>query len=132
MSNPSTPAAAAAIPDESDALARLETLTADLSAAAASRDVAVAEVARLRGALEAETSAHAATRSSLATVTAERDTLAKVDRDFSARLAAEVARFGISKTPAPASATSAGPAAASKPPTLTEQAIAWRQGNGGK
>ena len=92
---PSNPA------DQADVIAANERLSAE-------RDTAHRERDEARTALATATAERDRARTDLATATAERDRLTGIDRDFSRRLAAELAKQGIRAEALPL--TSAKPA----------------------
>lgn len=115
--------------DETDVLEANARLTVDLATASTRATTAETSLATVRRELEAMTTrattaeaSLATSNASLATVTADRDRLAGIDRDFNSRLASEMAKHGVRRE-ATAAAASSGKAL-----TLTEQCMAAKAG----
>jgi chromosome segregation ATPase len=115
--------------DQTDIVAANERLTADLATSNKERDEARASLTAVSKELdEAKASLATATaerdqaRADLAKVTSERDVLTKTDRDFNARLAAEMAKHGIRADAL--SANSSMPEEPKKAMTATERVLA--------
>jgi chromosome segregation ATPase len=115
--------------DQTDVIALNERLTTDLANAVKERDEARKSLAALtterddaKATAQTITGERDQARADLTKMTAERDALAKTDRDFNARLAAEMAKHGI--RPDAMKAATSTPEEPKKAMTATERVLA--------